>query len=299
MILPMSTVTEEGVMKVRNEACKKLLAHRIEAKLNTGRMKDVENRIHIGVVKSREGFVKPTLVHTDTLVKEPSAKKKKLAREIEAEEDDDYHRNYREEWMVEDETVKHKNYPEIILGRNVADFMDPKIVERTAKLLAEEEKRREAGVYDETYFESKEEEEGMERWRGIKTTQKLHRIEHKDKKNANRAIMPRSKSLVAEERGRKRKREASEVDEGRSGSQSVVRSKSRSRTPAKGLMVKPRDQSGMRDKAQISKAKKMHKVSQRDRNMHAKKGEGDRVILNMRLKHMLSGKRGNGSTDRR
>jgi len=105
--------------------------------------------------------------------------------------------------------------------------------------------------------------------------------------------------LVDEERGRKRKRDVVEIDdEGRSQSRGL-RSKSRSRTPAKGLLVTPRDKSGMRDATQVKKARKMHKVAQRDRNMHAKKGEGDRVIPNMMLKHMLSGKRGNGSTDRR
>jgi len=298
-MLKMSTVTEEGVMNVRNEACKKLLEHRIQSKLNTARVEGVKNLVHIAQPKPRPGFVKPSIVHESTLVREPAAKKKKLQREIELEEGDDYHPNYRDEWQVEDQKVKHTNYPEIVGGKNVADFMDPLIVERTAKLLEEEKKREEMGVYSDPYFDSKDEKEEMGRWFDMKSTQKLHRIEHKDKKNANRSIMPRSKSLVDEERGRKRKRDVVEIDdEGRSQSRGL-RSKSRSRTPAKGLLVTPRDKSGMRDATQVKKARKMHKVAQRDRNMHAKKGEGDRVIPNMMLKHMLSGKRGNGSTDRR
>jgi nucleolar GTP-binding protein len=41
------------------------------------------------------------------------------------------------------------------------------------------------------------------------------------------------------------------------------------------------------------------KKSQRAANLDARKGEGDRVILNMRPKHLLSGKRKSGTTDRR
>lgn len=49
----------------------------------------------------------------------------------------------------------------------------------------------------------------------------------------------------------------------------------------------------------ITKAKKIGRKAQKERNHQAKKGEGDRVILNMMPKHLFSGKRGNGKTDRR
>jgi nucleolar GTP-binding protein len=41
----------------------------------------------------------------------------------------------------------------------------------------------------------------------------------------------------------------------------------------------------------------MADVSQRKRNKRAMKGEGDRTIVNLRPKHLFSGKRGDGKTD--
>ena len=47
------------------------------------------------------------------------------------------------------------------------------------------------------------------------------------------------------------------------------------------------------------KAKKIAKKAQVPRNREAKKGEGDRVILNMKPKHLYAGKRKQGKTSRR
>lgn len=49
----------------------------------------------------------------------------------------------------------------------------------------------------------------------------------------------------------------------------------------------------------VAKVKKIAKKAQKPRNQQAKKGEGDRVILNMKPKHLFSGKRKAGKTDRR
>jgi len=47
------------------------------------------------------------------------------------------------------------------------------------------------------------------------------------------------------------------------------------------------------------KARLMHKISQREMNQNAKKGEADRRHLTSRPKHLYSGKRKMGKTDRR
>jgi nucleolar GTP-binding protein len=48
-----------------------------------------------------------------------------------------------------------------------------------------------------------------------------------------------------------------------------------------------------------SKAVKLADLAQRKRNKQAKAGEGDRVIPTKMPKHLFSGKRGIGKTDRR
>jgi len=97
----------------------------------------------------------------------------------------------------------------------------------------------------------------------------------------------RSKSVNRLE-SRKRKREES------AGSVTPTsRSRSASRTRP------PRDKSGVRDEQMAKKARKLHKLSQRDMNQNAKKGEADRRILTSKPKHLYSGKRKIGKTDRR
>jgi len=62
----------------------------------------------------------------------------------------------------------------------------------------------------------------------------------------------------------------------------------------------PRDKSGIRDEAMGAKVRDMSNKSMRKLlNRDSKKGEADRVILNMKPKHLFSGKRGMGKTDRR
>lgn len=48
-----------------------------------------------------------------------------------------------------------------------------------------------------------------------------------------------------------------------------------------------------------TKVKKLAKKSQSNRNRLARKGEGDRTILNLKPKHLYSGKRKLGKTSRR
>ena len=48
-----------------------------------------------------------------------------------------------------------------------------------------------------------------------------------------------------------------------------------------------------------AKVRKLAKKAQAPANRNAKKGEADRVILNMKPKHLYAGKRSSGKTDRR
>jgi nucleolar GTP-binding protein len=54
----MSTLNEEGVMNVRNEACERLLAHRVELKIKSSKVNDVLNRLHLAEPKKRDNIVR-------------------------------------------------------------------------------------------------------------------------------------------------------------------------------------------------------------------------------------------------
>ncbi|KAJ6821334.1 uncharacterized protein M6B38_392825 [Iris pallida] len=78
-------------------------------------------------------------------------------------------------------------------------------------------------------------------------------------------------------------------------SRSMSRSRSQSRPPP-GEIV-PGE--GFKDSAQKLKAIKIARNSTKMRNRDARRGEADRVIPNLKPKHLFSGKRGIGKTDRR
>lgn len=56
-IMQMSTISEEGIMDVRNEACDMLLAHRVELKLKGKNIQNVVNRLHVALPHPRDSKV--------------------------------------------------------------------------------------------------------------------------------------------------------------------------------------------------------------------------------------------------
>lgn len=64
-------------------------------------------------------------------------------------------------------------------------------------------------------------------------------------------------------------------------------------------MQPPKKGEGVKDVVQKQKAVKLADKAQKLRNRMARAGEGDRVIQTKMPKHLFSGKRGVGKTDRR
>lgn len=128
--------------------------------------------------------------------------------------------------------------------------------------------------------------------------------------DASRAVeRARSRSQSRVGRGLKRDRSEArsepDVDmEGADGARPSKRlhsNRSRSVSRARGALAaaEPSPGSGFKDKAQKNKAQKLADKAQRRMNKFAKAGEADRVIQTKMPKHLFSGKRSNGKTDRR
>ena len=81
----------------------------------------------------------------------------------------------------------------------------------------------------------------------------------------------------------------------RAQSQSAVGSRSKSHSAVR----LPRDKSGLRDAVQVAKARKKMKLDQRKLVQEGKQGEADRKIRTLLPKHLYSGKRKMGKTQRR
>ena len=136
--------------------------------------------------------------------------KKKLEREIELEMGDDYFLDLKKHYTI-DESERYDDIPEIIDGKNIADYIDPDIMKRLEELEREEEMREAAGVYDS----EPEDEETVQTRKiavAIRRKKSLLRKQSWDRKSRNYPVMPRGPAR--ESRARKRTRsEAMDVEE--------------------------------------------------------------------------------------
>ncbi|KAJ3088155.1 Nucleolar GTP-binding protein 1 [Quaeritorhiza haematococci] len=338
----LSCYTEEGVMDVRNAACDTLLAARVESKLRSHKVNDVLNKLHLAVPQARDDVERPAfvpeVVKSGARVKydRNDPNRRQLEKDIELEQGGAgvYNVDLKKLYQLKDEEWKYDTIPEIMDGKNVADFIDPDIEAKLDALEREEEQLIAQGFYqsdDEEILDS-DEEQIRDTARQIRDKKLLMMKAHRLNKTRNGSTIPlkhRARSRTREDLGEhleklgidaeSRSRSMSRVgrkrvrSESRSGftemdvdddspqkrtklSASKARSQSRSRS-----VVPARDRSvmGLRDLDEKAKAVKVAKKQQRISNLYAKRGEADREITVKKPKHLFAGKRGMGKTDRR
>jgi len=229
----------------------------------------------------------------------------------------------RKKYQLDNEEWKFDNIPEIMDGKNIADYIDPEILARLEELEKEEESREETLAAEmEEDDESDLDEEQISTVKAIRERRKLVVQKYRESKGTSNHIgvpkkfdserknlsefeshlvelgidpsqvAERLRSRSASRVGRKRTRsESTAMENGEIVKKRKERSQSHSQTPARS--------GGFKDLKQKIKADQLAKRAQRVRNKSAKKGEGDRVILNMKPKHLYAGSRGAGKTDRR
>jgi nucleolar GTP-binding protein len=330
-IMDMSTVTEAGVMDVKTKACEVLLQHRVELKYKTKKVETIMNRLTVATPEPRDNKVRPAFIPAAALQKkrekqekkleedeedmETSVPRRKTERELEVELGDDYIVDLQKNYDLP-EDQKYDVIPETWQGHNIADFVDPDIMEKLEALEREEEARERAGFYDS------EESEEDESYAEIKDL--ANKIRHKKAimkadqflDNNRRPVMDRK--TVAKKRTRSVSRLKEEFEElgvhglevdnpnahfNRARSTSKVRPAKRLKAgedPHRSQSAQPRSQSGMRDPKQSKKLDKLKKKA--DKKTFAsqgKAGESDRRIQEKKPKHLFAGKRGLGKTDRR
>jgi len=330
-IMNMSTVTEEGVMDVKTKSCEILLQHRVDLKYKTKKVETIMNRLTVAVPEARDNKARPAFIPAAALKKrqekqermmveeeeemETSVPRRKTERELELELGDDYIVDLQKNYDLP-EDQKYDVIPETWQGHNIADFVDPDIMEKLEALEKEEEARERAGFYDSD--ESEEDESYAE----IKDL--ANKIRHKKAimkadqflDNTRRPVMDRK--TVAKKRTRSVSRLKAEFEElgvtglevdnpkahfNRARSTSKARPAKRMKTgedPHRSQSVQPRSQSGIRDPKQTKKLEKLKKKA--DKKTFAsqgKAGESDRKIYEKKPKHLFAGKRGLGKTDRR
>ncbi|KAJ5319936.1 hypothetical protein PENANT_c040G00543 [Penicillium antarcticum] len=336
-MLQASCTTTEGVTAVKNAACDKLLAERVAQKLKSGstsatpggRLGDVLSRIHVAQPMGgvRESFI-PDAVKDLKKYDKNDPNRRRLERDLEEENGGAgvYSFDMQRDYTLADKEWNHDKIPEVWNGKNIYDFVDPDIETKLAALEDEEEKLEADGYYEsDESVEDAEDADNRMKADLIREKRVLLRNEAKNRKSLkNRAQIPRSakaKKLSQMEKGldsagydvdaaSSRARNQSQAPRGRTSTreandddamdvdsphQALARAKSRARsTPATNRRLDGVTTFGNRDKAE-----RLAKLGQKKMNRMARAGEADRHTTASLAKHLFSGKRGMGKTDRR
>ncbi|KHJ47023.1 NOGCT domain protein [Trichuris suis] len=317
-VFSISTVTLEGIMNMRNEACDLLLESRIEEKLNSKTGSSLANRLHVAIPAKVEGLERPPFI-PDAVLQKRSAmvideqkEKKLLERDIELQLGDDYTLDLKKNYLLCDEE-KYDKIPEIWEGHNIADFMDPANLDKLKALEEEERLHEKAGFYDsDMEVDDEETADLLKQAALIRKRQMLIMKESRERRMSSRPRLPRQGRVVERnvnrlrkeladrglEIGRKRLRHLTESEVSRPSSQKRVRfetSTDRSRSSSK---VPPRDEQGVNEKVK-KKVVSMGRKAQKSLQRKARIGESDRRIPCKRPKHLFAGKRGIGKNQRR
>ncbi|KAF7245936.1 Nucleolar GTP-binding protein 1 [Varanus komodoensis] len=185
-VIETSTLTEEGVIQVKTEACDRLLAHRVNTKMKGNKVNDVLNRLHLAIPIKRDDKERPPCIPEGVLLRkkrmEVDVPKKKLEKHLEMEMGDDYVLDLKKYWDLMNPSERYDKIPEIWEGHNIADYIDPDIMKKLEQLEEEEELRQAAGEYDND--SESEDEEMMEIRRlaqQIREKKKLKILESKEK----------------------------------------------------------------------------------------------------------------------
>ncbi|OQE38265.1 hypothetical protein PENCOP_c008G04404 [Penicillium coprophilum] len=336
-LLQVSCTTTEGVTAVKNAACDKLLAERVSQKLKSGstsatpgsRLGDVLSRIHVAQPMGgvRETFI-PEGVKDLKKYDKNDPNRRKLERDIEEENGGAgvYNFDMQRDYTLADAEWNHDKIPEVWKGKNIYDFVDPDIESKLAALEEEEEKLEADGYYEsDESVEDAEDADTRLKADLIREKRVLMRNEAKMRKSLkNRAAIPRSakaKKLSEMTRGL----DSAGYDNDAAGSRARAANQPRGRTlreptadgdamdvdenPKKALLrslsrardtpVTDRRLDGITTFGNRDKAERLAKLGQKKMNRMARAGEADRHTTASLAKHLYSGKRGMGKTDRR
>lgn len=356
ILMKMSTHEEVGLSDVKNTACDKLLEARVESKVRGKKVESVLNRLHLATPKSTSQERKPN-IPASVLAKRASEEEtvmhdtedgdhdiamtadgtslqtgnqRKLERDLQEENGGAgvYSMDWRKLYDLRNSEWKYDIMPEIVDGKNIADFVDPDIEAKLQQLELEEDAReavRDVANDDKVggfRFVTDEEKTLVKKLKDKKLLIKAESTRERDA-HSNRSAIQRNQVPVRRSRlqqhleglglqkedatelvdravtrtGVKRSRsESRAVSAARS--ESASRSRSRSQSRFGSVSVTPGD--GFSDARQKSKAMELaRKRLKTGVARYSKKGEADRSIPNKLPKHLNSGKRGIGKTDRR
>lgn len=151
-VMQMSTLSEEGLMEVKTEACERLLGFRVDQKLRTKKVDNILNRLHVAVPEKRDSKERPACipdsVMQERLLMNAERETRRLEKDIERDLGDDYILDLKKNYQFIPENERHDIIPEFLEGHNIADYIDPDIYEKLEQLELAEGVRIDSGLYN-------------------------------------------------------------------------------------------------------------------------------------------------------
>ncbi|KAH8373617.1 hypothetical protein KR200_008943 [Drosophila serrata] len=335
-VMLMSTVQETGVMEVKTEACERLLSYRVDQKMRTKKVDNILNRLHVAMPAPRDEKLRAPCIPEQALARlqenaDKAERKRKLEKEIEEEMGDDYTLDLKKNYSEIPEEERYDVIPEFWEGHNIADYIDADIFEKLEELERGEGLREDSGIYNVPDMSM---DQTLKEIREMAKQIRGKRFELRDEKRLssrkNKPVIPRHKQPKVRDRSVNKLVQTMEglgVD--MSGSETANFTKSvvdlrraqvavgSKKLPKQPLLDKEssavvkktgmplkrapsRDTLGIKNLAIRKKAQIMAKRDIAKKvTRNTLKGEADRFIGTKMPKHLYSGKRGTGKTDRR
>ncbi|KAJ1662068.1 Nucleolar GTP-binding protein 1 [Coemansia sp. RSA 1646] len=323
-ISQLSSYLDTGIIETRNLACDKLLQQRVEMKLKGQKVANVLNKLNVAQPGRRDTVERPAHI-PDAVAKrrkyDPMDPDRRiLERDLEAAGGGAgvYSIDLNKRYMLGSDDWKYDVIPEIMDGKNVADFVDPAIDKKLAELEREEERLEAEGMYDSPDDEEEDNEEEKRIRDLARRIREKKQLIAQDARinNVNRATL-NSKQKAAASTSAEFAEHLRKLGLNSSDAESTAerigrkRGRSESRDPAMLLarssslaaravsVIRDRSTLGFSDAQQRLSANKKRIIAQRRMARTGKAGEGDRSISTKMPKHLFSGKRGIGTASHR
>jgi nucleolar GTP-binding protein len=188
----MSNASEVGLSELKGKACDKLLEQRVQGKVQGKKVDSVLNRLTVAYPKNYKRDAVPDTIPQSVLDVQTGSKptrERKTQKEIQQESGGPgvYAPEYTDYYKLKNDEWKTDIIPEIMDGKNIADFVDPDIMEKLEALEREEE-ALEAADMD---VDSESEDEA--RTKLVKDVRKAKTLRIKENlgKKSSRAQVPR------------------------------------------------------------------------------------------------------------
>jgi len=204
-IVEISTLTEEGIVELRDKACDTLLAQRVERKLHQKGDNDaVLGRLFVAYPTPRDDKVRAPYIPDSVMRKRETQMDvdlsehrdkniRKLERDIELELGNKYILDLKKHYLLKNDDEKYDVIPEIWEGHNIADFVDPDIAEKIKALRGEELHREGTGYYDSDMDTDDEETKKLlSQANQIKEKEDFMRMEFRQRKSTSGPKLPRT-----------------------------------------------------------------------------------------------------------